>query len=696
MPENEQALGEVWDIVSYGGDIFYRSDVKILQYKNGKFIIHKPVSQWRFLGVSNNLLFAQDRKNGLFSFVDGKWQPLADAAKFPPDFYVSALLPLSKDSSLMVTIKNGLYILSAGNQFTQLVSADLKMITDKLVFGACLIGNGNIALATRLNGCYVIDKKGNIINHFSIREGLQNSNIYNIYADKSSNLWLCLDNGIDFIAYNNAIKHIYPETQNNGSGYTSIIYNNALYLGSSNGLFKTNIKTGGDLSFANSNFEPVANTGGQVWSLTNLNGQLLMGHHEGAFSIEDNGAKLLSNWTGFWTFKPISNIPPSPIIVAGNYRGLSFFKYENKVLKNIDSNRLFESARFLEVDNDDKTVWVGHPYKGMYKLQWNNNNEINIKQYTSKNCAVGINNNFLFKVRRNIVLTTEKGIYEYNAKTDSFEVSKFFSSILKNIPISYLKEDASGNIWFVSGASVGVIDMATGKPNVIFIPELNHHIVSGFENINPIDSKNILIGGEKGFYHINFEKYKSNVNKIIEVHISTVQSIGKKDSLLFGGYFGNVNEKQTTGPQKFLILLIAPIPFILNIRLPFYGQQANIEFSYLLKGFDNAWSDWQRKTEKDYTNLPAGTYTFMIKCRNGASNESEVRVILFVCCHPGTQTWWAWVIYVLLFIGCGYLWYKQQQRKFLAQQKEKLRLQQQKHLEEQKELQYQHELEIEP
>jgi len=693
LPEKEQSLGEVWDIVNYKGDIFFRSDVKILQYSNDRFIIHKPLSQWRFLGISNELMLAQDRKNGLFSFINGKFVPIIDAGNLSPDFYVSAVLPFGKDSALLATTKSGFYIFT-NNHLTPFTSPPLSSITDKLVFGACNIDNGNIAVATRLSGCYIIDKKGAIISHFSIREGLQNSNVYNIFSDKNSNLWLCLDNGIDFIAYNNAIKHIYPETQNNGSGYTSIIYNNALYLGSSNGLFKSPVKNTGDLTFENNAFEPVANTGGQVWNLTELNGMLLMGHHEGAFIITPTGAQSLSSWSGFWLFKPISNIPPSPVIVAGNYRGISFFKYQDKTFTNIDSNLLFESARFLAVDNDDKTVWIGHPYKGMYRLQWNNNNEIKIKQYTAANAPLGINNNFLYKVRNNILLTTEKGVYEYNSKTDSFEVSKFFSNILKQVPISYLKEDASGNIWFVSGANVGVIDMSSGTPNVIYIPELNHHIVSGFEHINPIDTRNILIGGEKGFYHIDFEKYKKNNNTSIQVHISTVLSIGKKDSLLFGGYFGNVNNiTQETG--KLPTVNYSSNSFHFEYSSTLYGQQSNIEFSYLLKGFDKQWSDWQRKPEKDYTNLPAGTYIFSIKCRNGTGNESAINTYSFRVLPPWYQTWWAYLIYVLIFAGFVYLWYRQQQKKFLLQQKEKLKIQQQHHIEEQKELQYQHQLELE-
>ena len=88
----------------------------------------------------------------------------------------------------------------------------------------------------------------------------------------------------------------------------------------------------------------------QVWNLTEINGQLLMGHHEGAFIVKDYTANLLSSWTGFWTFKPISNFPPSQVIVGGNYRGISFFTYENQQFRNIDSNLLIESSRFLVID----------------------------------------------------------------------------------------------------------------------------------------------------------------------------------------------------------------------------------------------------------------------------------------------------------------------------------------------------------
>ena len=79
-----------------------------------------------------------------------------------------------------------------------------------------------------MNGCYVINKKGEVIQNLSRKEGLQLNNILTLFLDKDNNLWLGLDDGIDFIAYNNAIKHIYPERLNEGKGYTSLVYQDAL------------------------------------------------------------------------------------------------------------------------------------------------------------------------------------------------------------------------------------------------------------------------------------------------------------------------------------------------------------------------------------------------------------------------------------------------------------------------------------
>ena len=46
----------------------------------------------------------------------------------------------------------------------------------------------------------------------------------------------------------------------------------------------------------------------------------------------------------------------------------------------------------------------------------------------------------------------------------------------------------------------------------------------------------------------------------------------------------------------------------------------NLVYSYKLRGYETSWSDWTSSTSKTYTNLEEGTYTFMVKSRDGAMN----------------------------------------------------------------------------
>ena len=119
---------------------------------------------------------------------------------------------------------------------TFLQSANNSLFKNDRVYAATIINNNWVALATNNNGVYIIDHKGNIIQSFSKTEQLQNNNVLSIFFDNQGNLWLGLNNGIDFIAYNSAIKHISPLLMD-GSGYTAIVHNNRLYAGTSNGLF---------------------------------------------------------------------------------------------------------------------------------------------------------------------------------------------------------------------------------------------------------------------------------------------------------------------------------------------------------------------------------------------------------------------------------------------------------------------------
>jgi len=334
---------------------------------------------------------------------------------------------------------------------------------------------------------------------------------------------------------------------------------------------------------------------------------------------------------------------------------------------------------------DNGSIWVAHPYRGIYRVQLIDNKP-QVRTYGSKEGILSPNGNYIFKIKNRIVLTTENGVFEYNDAKDSFEPSAFYNNLLNKKNVRYMREDGSGNIWFVFDKIMGVIDMSASKPVIIYFPELTNKFVSGFEHIYPVNKNNIFIGGEKGFYHINYEQYKK-IKYPLQVQITAVKAINEKDSLLFGGYMGEVNEDGGTISKKKNTISHSWNSFHFEFASPVYAQQSNIEYSYFLEGFDEKWSEFSKKTEKEYTNLPTGSYSFKVKARNNLGNESDPGVYNFSVLPPWYQTYWAYALYLCLFLFFNYRLYIFLKRKFKEQQ--------QKHEEEQRKLLYLHQLEME-
>ena len=673
IPARDRSFDDVWNICFYGNDIFFRTNNRIFQLSNNKITVHPTRSEWRFLGTCNNMLIAEDHDNGALVYQNGSWVPFLRNSGLPITSLITSLVPLDHDRLLIATLKEGLFVYDQ-KQLTHLQSADLDRLQKKIIYKAIAVDSNRIALATSFDGCHIIDERGNLIQSITHFEGLQNNSIRSIFSDRDKNLWLGLDNGVDFIAFNNAIKHIYPETQNIGSGYSSIVFNNQLYFGTSNGLYKVLLDDVPDMSFTKKQLELVKNTEGEVRNVSVVNNQLLMGHHNGAFLIQNNEAMQLDGRSGFWTFSTMSNVLPSPLIVAGNYLGLSFFDFANNKFSRSGINAQFESARFVVVENE-QTIWVAHPYKGIYRILIKPDKTTTIELYNQDKGLLSSNNNYIFRIKNRIVAATEKGLFEYNEQKDLFEPSAFFRNLLDKKAIRYLKEDPSGNIWFVHEKGLGVVDLTTPKPKIIYFPELNNKLVSGFENVYPFNEHNIIIGGEKGFYHVDFEKYRQT-RKELEMQIRLVRSIGKTDSLLYGGY--------STATNTSLCYQMNSLHFEYSATL--YGQQPNIEYSYFLKGFDKGWSNWLSRPEKEYTNLPPGNYVFQVKARNNLGNESSITSYSFTVLPPWYQTKWAYIGYILLLTGFMYYLYRRHNRKLL-QQKEQYE-------EQQRQLQYLHQLEL--
>ncbi len=700
IPDNEKDFTDIWDVVPVGNEVFFRSFRKIFQLQNDKITVYGNPA-WSFLGLHRHKLISKAWQKGLLQFQNGTWVPFSKPDFFPEKAEITAIVPLQGDSSLLLTKHHGSYILH-GETITPFNTPDMRLINEKNPYSAAVIDQNQIAIITNLAGCFVINSKGELIQRLSKAEGLQSNNILTVFVDRKKNIWLGLDNGIDFIAYNNAIKHIYPDYQEHSAGKAAIVFKDNLYIGTSNGVYQSALADHSDIGLIKSKFELIPGPKGQVWNLSELNGQLVMGHNDGFFVIENKSSRMIDSSSGFWTFMPLSNVTPSPVVIAGTYNGLNFYNYVNGRFINPEIHSHFESARFVAVDNN--IAWAAHPYKGLYKISLNGGVKPAYTPYKDSKGLLSGNYNHIFKVKSRVVLTNDKGIFEYNAKTGDFEPSVFLQQLLPKVPIRYMKEDSQGNIWFVHDRHLGVSDLSGKQARIIYFPELNNRIIgNGLEFIYPYNSRNIFIAAEEGFYLIDYERYKQ-FKEEIPIQISDVRIVNKRDSTIFGGYFNKESEQQLMNEE------VPNIQYAWNsihfdYASPLYGKQSSIEYSYYLEDFDNGWSAWSKKNEKDYTYLSPGTYTFRVKARTHEGQESAVAAYRFTILAPWYRSSWAYALYSILAILFIYAIYKWQKKKFIVQQKkhdeERKRmaylhqLEIEKHQEEQKQLMYLHQLELE-
>jgi len=612
------------------------------------------------------------------------WIPFLEIDDLPRDFLVTAMVPFGTDTTLVTTLSSGLFLLHHDELRRFELTASNPLLQEKLL--SCIPVNKELVAIGTNQGCYFINKQGDLIQKLGKAEGLQNNTVLSLFLDKNSNLWLGLENGIDFAAYNNAIKHIYPYSLNEGVGYSSILYNGELFLGTSIGLFR--IPTGGErqLSDIKNTFRSIPNIEGSAWSLTEVDGKLLMGHHEGAFEICGGKALPISKRTGYWNFLPIRDIFESSYVIAGNYNGLDFFQKAGNVY--IPKGNLInfnEASRFVAIDKN-KTIWIAHPYRGVFKIDMNRIDRPETRFYGDQNGLPSSAKNHLFKIKGRVAVTTEKGVFEYDKSSDRFIESTYFRKYFDKKNIRYLKEDLNGNIWFIDDKTLGVVDFSKEQEQIIYFPELNGKMVINFPHINPFDQRNVIVGAEKGFYHINFEKYKEIKNPIT-VAIRSVKATGVGDSLFQGGFLHTYLPKGKKGTDKIAAISDHFNTIHFEFSSPAYERQASIEYSYLLKGFDKDWSVWNKKTEKEYTNLAPGNYVFNVKAKSNLGDETTVSSYAFKIMPPWYRSAIAYTVYAALLLLLVYLLARWQ---MIA-----LKQQHAKHLEEQRKLQYVHQLEME-
>lgn len=656
LHQKDRNFEDLWQILKWKDKLYFRTSKAIFILENQKVTIANCPKGSVFMGLGHNQVIVQASDLKLLSLQGNQFYEYHTGSvmlKSP----LSGIIQWQGDTVLLATLKHGLYYLTETN-FEKWTTPYDQILSQKRIYTCKLLSGQRLALGTSLDGCIILNQSRQSLYHFNKKNGIQNNNVLSVMEDNTHNLWLGLDNGLDCILLASPFTNIIPDRELQSTGYSATVFQNQIFFGQSDGAYTIPKKQFYD-PFKNDKFDKLSCSEGQVWSFAKMDDRLLMGHHEGGFDINKSNCISLGNEIGVWTFLHLRD----NYYLVGSYKGVNVFELHNKkwVYKGHIAN-LEESSRIM-VRGLNRDVWISHPYRGIFRLKWNNNDILHpeVQYFDQKSGLPSTLNNGVFSIRNRPVFGTIKGIYVFDEAHSKFVPDpKFNDQIGKVGRIKCLKEDASGNIWYVAEDEIGLLkiqDVGLDKKIDKYIfNELKQKLVGGFEFIYPYENEEVIFGAEHGFIHFNPAnvKYKSNVN----VFISKITS---GDSLLMGGWYLMAADDSLDLPLK---LNYDHNSIAFHLGTSNFGDLANIKFRTRLLGLSDEWTPWNEEYKIGFTNLLAQRYTLEYQAMNAYGKMSPVGSITFSIKPPWYKSTLALFFYVLLILALLYGFIQRQQKKF--------------------------------
>jgi DNA-binding CsgD family transcriptional regulator len=220
--------------------------------------------------------------------------------------------------------------------------------------------------------------------------------------------------------------------------------------------------------------------------------------------------------------------------------------------------------------------------------------------------------------------------------------------------------DSSNKIWLFSKNYIYYFTLSKLnnqlKQNAIPIPSSLTNSQLGYENISQVGNSIYLVGTTDGYYTINLNdlSFRSYAVSISNVSINRLNEKSKNHPINASGDFKSSENNVT-----------------FSFTVPEYNKYITTEYQYLLKGFQEEWSEWSSKSSVSFKNLSPGEYTFTVRAKLANSSAEKVATYKFKVSKPWYATNLALLIYLiglLILFNFIHKFYKN----YYQQQKEKL------------------------
>ncbi|WP_397446884.1 triple tyrosine motif-containing protein [Polaribacter sp. R77954] len=622
MLEDEQ----IWEISELDGWMIFKSLQRIYLY-NLETKSYKIIEASKYLTKLtkvDNIIYYQDLEHGVFMIENGAPKLVSKEKALTENLIVAIFYKNNK--LYFLTQKDGFYYLEDGAVKKWNISAN-SFLSNKTIYSAKLLKNGNIILGTISNGIIKLNKNGDVFYEITQGLGLSNNTVLSIFEDVDENVWLGLDNGINTINLKSPFKLFVKKENFWGTIYASIVYNDYLYLGTNQGLYYRRKNS-------NERFKFVKNTQGQVWDLQEINNTLFCSHNSGTFVVNNNDASLIKGGEGSWGVKKIDN----NTLIMGAYDGLYILvKKENSWVIRNKIKGFSNSSRYF-ILKDDHKIFVNHEYKGVFKLEVDNDFRNITKAVRDESVEKGIHSS-LVQYQNNIFYSCKKGVYKYLETKDSFKLDTIYSKLMpknKFLSAKLIHHTSNNKLWSFTKDDIRFFapGKLSDKPDleIISIKGGLHTGASGYENIIHLQEEEYLIGTSDGYLIVDLNKIKAPNNFTIDLN--------------------RVLNNKTDGVQRKVSLNTAPEFHVKQNNIEFdysvsnYNKTSSIKFQYKLEGLNEKWSKLYKKNSVLFENLPSGDYVFKVR----ASIDNKLSQNIAEYSFKISKAWYLSNVFIFIYL----------------------------------------------
>lgn len=666
--EKDRAFYTIPRIIITSQGVYFLASERIYRYSGGKVSAINGHADHPQACVIGDTIFYNDFDRGVCQLdgdamypVPGMWR---NKKGMPP---MGALLGLGGHELLLawhegpfqildlkpyVDEATGRYQVAKGPQKPLLRKASFpveKILKSQEVFfyGISKMDENTYVSTTIRNGLVIFDQKGELVRVVNKRNGLIDNTTFDALPDRRGNLWVCTNSGISYVETGGAISQYSELLGVEGIALSCFRGSESFYVGGFQTLKKLEyFEQGGYHAFT-----PVPGAPIEIWDAVEVDGELLIGSSEGLYRIR-NG-KIDSVQKKVIAYSLGRSRKFKDVVFLGSNDGLVLFQRDQKnpsgwkLIGRMDG--INDPVRAIREDSKGD-LYLATEYKGLIRIHFQKHfsSGHKIYRYGLEHGLPRLDWPVPCPFEEGLLVGTEVGFHKAVGLDGDPEKVRFVrderfngSTTPGKMGVTFAARSPRGDIWV--NTAEGVICFRRKEGGNYVLDTLTCRKIDKGQYGIYFDQNGVIWVAGEGVYRLD-ESSSSMRESDFYTIISRVEVNRKR--AVFEGDAGTISVDREKG-------VASSVPFSENTLSFHYGAiwheaPGRTRYQFMLQGFDKAWSDWTSDTKKDYTNLPEGSYRFLVKAKNVYDVEGSIAEYKIQILPPWYRTWWAYVIWFLI------------------------------------------------